>query len=329
LAELRAYQDNLTTQMQRKALSGDVAKREALEARFEQESASRKRIEADTALTTNRLRQVELELRTTETKLRVAAEQQAELAKRRNEAINRRKSDEIGRKMAENEVVELSPRVMRAEELAEAAAGVLNSAVEAEKAARDALDTARLRARLGPEALVTRLTEGALEAQDLKGDEAALVDANVLAADQQQAAAEEEVRIGQLEALLRAAARGDEARLVQLLADGADVNASDAEGDTALGLAAEYGHGECMGLLLVNGAVYTQIPTLQWSYEQVRRHRSFELPPGISLSICFETITAFVFRWMPGSARCSFGGKPNMHTLLPRHKSMVRHCCTI
>ncbi len=270
LAELRAYQDNVATQMQRKALSGDVAKREALEARFEQESALRKRVEADTALGTSRLRQLELELRTAETKLRVAAEQETELAKRRNEAINQRKADEIGRKIAENEVAELSPRVMRAEELAEAAARVADSAVEAEKAARDALDTARLRARLGPEALVTRLAEGALEARDLKVDEAAIVDVNTLGTDQEQAAAEEEVRMRQLEALLRAAARGDEARLVQLLADGVDVNASDAEGDTALGLAAEHGHGECMGLLLANGALYTQIPTMQWNYEQVR-----------------------------------------------------------
>lgn len=270
LAELRAYQDNVATQIQRKALSGDVAKREALEARFDQESALRKRLEADTALATSRLRQVELELRTTETKLRVAAEQETELAKRRSDAINQRKADEIGRKMAENEIAELSPRVMRAEELAEAAARVASSALEAEKAARDALETARLRARLGPQALVARLAEGALEARDLKVGEAAIVDANTLGTDQQQAAAEEEIRVEQLEALLRAAARGDEARLVQLLADGADVNASDANGDTALGLAAEHGHGECMGLLLVNGAVYTQIPTMQWSYEQVR-----------------------------------------------------------
>lgn len=60
---------------------------QALEARFEQESALRKRIEADTALGTSRLRQVELELRTTETKLRVAAEQKADLESRREAAI--------------------------------------------------------------------------------------------------------------------------------------------------------------------------------------------------------------------------------------------------
>ena len=325
LAELKAYQDNLATQMQRKSLSGDVAKREALEARFEQESALRKRVEAETALGTSRLRQVDLELRTAETKLRVAAEQEKDLDKRRNDAVSRRKADEIGRKMAESEVAELAPRVMRAEELAEAAARVANSAMEAEKAARDSLDTARLRARLGPELLVRKLTEGALEARDVNADETAVVDVNAAEAEQRQAAAEEEIRIGQVEALLRAAARGDESRLVQLLADGVDVNASDAEGDTALGLAAEHGHCEATGLLLANGAVFTQIPTSQWSYEQVRHWvATFDC---LCLSLSKEylslltvrglraalTLLLFASRLMPGSARRSSGG-PSTHT---------------
>lgn len=146
--------------------------------------------------------------------------------------------------------------------------------MEAEKAARDALDSARVRSRLGPEILATKLARGELEACNLKADETAVADAQAVEAEKQQAAAEEEVKVGQLQALLRAAACGDESRLVQLLADGVDVNASDAEGDTALGLAAEHGHGECVGLLLANGANYVQIPTLHWSYEQV-----WVLPP--------------------------------------------------
>lgn len=97
----------------------------------------------------------------------------------------------------------------------------------------------------------------------------ALVDAEEAASKREQMGAEEEVRVGQVRALLRAAAGGDEARIVQLLADGVDVNAADAEGDTALGLAAEHGHVECATLLLANGADFTQIPTAQWSYEQV------------------------------------------------------------
>ena len=324
LAELKAYQDNLATQMQRKALSGDTAKREALEARFEQESALRKRVEAETALGTSRLRQVELELRTTETKLRVAAEQEKGLEKRRNEAISRRKADEIGRKMAENNVAELTPRVKRAEELAEAAARVAKSSMEAEKAARDSLDTARSRARLGPELLVRKLTEGALEARDLNADETAIVDVNAAEAEQRQAAAEEEIRIGQVEALLRAAARGDESRLVQLLADGADVNASDAVGDTALGLAAEHGHCECVGLLLANGAVFTQIPTSQWSYEQVR-HFVADVNTFCQESCLRAALTPlrFASRLMPGSARRSSGGS-NTHTISRRLKSTVK-----
>lgn len=84
---------------------------QALETRFEQESAQRKRFEADTAISSGRLRQVELDLRTCETKLRIAAEQEVNFEKRRNEAIARRKADEIGRKMAEQEVAELAPRV--------------------------------------------------------------------------------------------------------------------------------------------------------------------------------------------------------------------------
>jgi hypothetical protein len=165
----------------------------------------------------------------------------------------------------------VSGQVERAEELAAAAARVAKTAQEAEQAAKQALDTARKRSRLGPQALTAQLVEGALEARDGIDEEGdmAIVDAEAAAAERAQAAAEEEVIVGRVRSLLRAAATGDDSRLVQLLADGVDVNASDAEGDTALGLAAEHGHSECVALLLGNGADFMAIPTPQWSYEQV------------------------------------------------------------
>ena len=167
LAELRAYQDVKGTDLLRKALSGDVAKQEALERRYEQETAIRKRAEADTAVATSRFKQSDLDLRTCETRLRATAEQATVFEKRRTEAMNKRKADEVGRVMAMNEVAELMPRVERAEELAEAATRVAATAVEAEAAAKESLDTARMRARMGPEALVASLEEGALEAQEM------------------------------------------------------------------------------------------------------------------------------------------------------------------
>ena len=94
-AELRAYQDAKATDVFRKALSGDVAKLDALQRRFEQETAIRKRTEADTAVATGRFKQVELEIRSAETQMRATAELAAALEKRRNDAINKRKADEV------------------------------------------------------------------------------------------------------------------------------------------------------------------------------------------------------------------------------------------
>ena len=118
-------------------------------------------------MATSQFKQAELDLRTSEMRLRVTAEQATAFEKRRTEAVNKRKADEVGRVMAMNEVAELMPRVERAEELAEAASRVALTAGEAEAAAKESLDTARMRARMGPEALVASLEEGALEAQEM------------------------------------------------------------------------------------------------------------------------------------------------------------------
>jgi ankyrin repeat protein len=62
---------------------------------------------------------------------------------------------------------------------------------------------------------------------------------------------------------------GDQARLVQLLADGVDVNEPSLQGDTALALAMEHGHTELAQMLLDNGADFEQMPTSMWSCAQV------------------------------------------------------------
>lgn len=54
--------------------------------------------------------------------------------------------------------------------------------------------------------------------------------------------------------LLDAAERGDAAEIKRLLAAGADVNAADKDGGTALDAAAYYGHADCVKILLAAGA---------------------------------------------------------------------------
>ena len=262
LAELRAYQDTVAAQAAQKKLSADIAKREALEARRGQEDVLRKRAEAEGALCSGRLKNAEMELRTLATAEAVAVESARELERRRVDGIARRKKDEVGRKVAAAELEGVRPRVTRAEELAEVALRVRQTATDAEEAADASLAAWKRRAQAGASALTASL-EDAPEAGE------ALVDAETAAAERAQAAAEEEVILGQQQGLLRAASRGDEARIVQLLADGVDVNAADKEGDTALGLAAEHGFEECAALLMAHGADFTQIPTVQWTYEQV------------------------------------------------------------
>ena len=60
--------------------------------------------------------------------------------------------------------------------------------------------------------------------------------------------------LGQTSLLLSYASKGDVNAIKELLEEGADVNASDYDGRTALHLAASEGHGHVVELLLNNGA---------------------------------------------------------------------------
>ena len=95
-----------------------------------------------------------------------------------------------------------------------------------------------------------------------------------------------------------AADAGDTKRLQELINSGAEVNAKDAGGETAVVKADRAGHVEAVLLLIKAGALVTDLPTESWNMEHVRPR--FLLCPSTN-----RHLTHVPRRWCCGSTKLS------------------------